>query len=299
MRRAIIDAHHHVWDLSRNIYPWLQDEPMIPFRYGDYSAIRRDYLPADFRRDAARYDLKASVYVEAEWDHADPLGETAYIHALADAEGLPTVMVAQAWLDRADAAEVLTAQAAWPRVRSVRHKPKAARLPTDARRGEAGSMDDEAWRRGFAMLAPLGLRFDLQVHWWHMDQAHDLAADFPGTTIIINHTGLPADRSAEGLAGWRRMMGHVARQANVMLKISGLGVPGQAWTPQANGPIIRDALAMFGTRRCMFASNFPVDSLCGTFDAIFGGFETIVAALPETEQAALFHDNASRIYAIT
>ena len=34
-----------------------------------------------------------------------------------------------------------------------------------------------------------------------------------------------------------------------------------SWTIEANGPVIRDAIAIFGVNRCMFASNFPVDSL--------------------------------------
>ena len=39
-----LDAHHHFWDPARNYHPWLCDEPMIPFRYGDYGAIFR-YTP--------------------------------------------------------------------------------------------------------------------------------------------------------------------------------------------------------------------------------------------------------------
>ena len=46
----------------------------------------------------------------------------------------------------------------------------------------------------------------------------------------------------------------------------------------------------------MFASNFPVDSLCGSFDDIYGGFKRIVADLPYADQERLFHSNARRIY---
>ena len=37
----IIDAHHHFWDPQRNHHPWLSGAENIPFRYGDYSAIKR------------------------------------------------------------------------------------------------------------------------------------------------------------------------------------------------------------------------------------------------------------------
>lgn len=293
--RAIVDAHHHVWDPVANNHPWLREEPMIPFRYGDYAAIRRRYLPADYRADAAPFVIAASVYIEAEWNPADPVGEMEYIAGLRAREGLPSVAVAQAWLDRADCAAVLESHAGRDFVRSVRHKPRA-----NARPGEAapGGMMDAAWRAGFARLAPLGLRFDLQTPWWHLGEALDLARAFPATTIILNHAGLPADRSAEGLVGWRKAMAALAAAPNVCVKISGIGQKGVPWTVEANRGIVRTILDLFGVERCMFASNFPVDGLCARFATIFHGFAAMVADLTQAEQDALFAANARRIYAI-
>jgi predicted TIM-barrel fold metal-dependent hydrolase len=114
--------------------------------------------------------------------------------------------------------------------------------------------------------------------------------------MIVNHTGLPADRGTEGLAAWRAALETVAARGNVALKISGLGQPGRAWTVAENGPVVRDAIAIFGAGRCMFASNFPVDSLIADYRAIFSGFREIVADFPPDDMAKLFHDNAVRIY---
>jgi predicted TIM-barrel fold metal-dependent hydrolase len=142
------------------------------------------------------------------------------------------------------------------------------------------------------------LRFDLQTPWWHLAEAAALARDFPDTQIIINHTGLPADRSADGLAAWRAAMARVAECPNVAVKISGIGVRGQAWTADANRAVVMTTIALFGVDRCMFASNFPVDSLCASFDDIFDGFAAITRDLSPDERARLFRDNAIRIYAI-
>lgn len=81
-----------------------------------------------------------------------------------------------------------------------------------------------------------------------------------------------------------------------MIKISGLGVPGQAWTAEANRDIVLAAIDIFGIERAMFASNFPVDGLCASFDAIVTGMLAIVRDFAAAEQRALFHDNAIRIY---
>jgi len=159
-------------------------------------------------------------------------------------------------------------------------------------------MLDPAWRAGFTHLARAGLRFDLQTPWWHLHEAVRLAVDFPHTSIVLNHTGLPADRSAAGLTGWKRAMSGLAACPNVAVKISGLGQPGRAWTVDANRDIVRTVIDLFGAKRCMFASNFPVDSLCAPFATIFGGFRDIVADLTPHEQRALFRDNAIRIYDI-
>lgn len=292
----IVDAHHHLWNVQQNYIPWLCDEPLIPFRYGDYSAIRRNYLAADFRRDHGSLDLIASVYIETEWDPADPVGETRWLHALAETENVPDAMVAQAHLDADDVADVLAAQAQFPLVRGVRHKPVVAKDREAIVAGTPGAMSDPVWRRGFALLDKHGLSFDLQAPWWHFEEAAALAADFPDTQIIVNHTGLPADRSVAGLEGWRVMMQRLAEQPNVALKISGLGQPGRAWTVADNGPIVREAIRIFGVDRCMFASNFPVDSLVAGYAEIYAGFFQITADFDDDDRLKLFCTNAQRFY---
>ena len=290
---AIVDAHQHFWDPDANYHPWLRDEPPIPFRYGDYRAIRRRYLPPDYRADAAPIRIDQSVYVETEWDPADPVGEMRYVERLRQEFGLPTVAVAPARLDEPDAPDVLAQQAAFVFVRSVRHKPRANRSPTES---SPGGMTDARWRNGYAELGRNNLRFDLQTPWWHLAEAARLASDFPDTSVILNHTGLPADRSAEGIACWKAAMKTLATCPNVAVKISGLGQRGQPWTAAANRDIVLTTIDVFGPSRCMFASNFPVDSLCASFHTIFGGFREIVHGFSAGERRGLFHDNAIRIY---
>ena len=231
-RFPIVDAHQHFWDPRANYHPWLCDPEPIAFRYGDYSALRRPYLPADYLADAGAHEVVKTVYVETEWDPHDPLGETAWVERLRRETGLPTVMVAQAWLDRDDAAAVLERQAAFPFVRGIRHKPRR------------GAMRDARWRAGDARLARHRLGFDLQAPWTE------------------------------------------------------LGVPGARWSAVLNREVVLSAIEVFGAARAMFASNFPVDGLCASFDEIYSGFREIVASFSATEQRALFHDNALRHYAM-
>jgi predicted TIM-barrel fold metal-dependent hydrolase len=295
----IVDAHQHFWDPAGGRHPWLSSHPLRTFRYGDYTALRRRYFPEDFHRDAAGHRVVATVHVEAEWDTADELGETRWLAALRKEHGLPTVAVGHARFESPAVDEVLAGHAAFDFVRGIRQKPAAVASPADARRGAPGSMDDPAWRRGYALLERHRLHFDVQTPWWHLAALADLARDFPRIPVVINHTALPADRSATGLAGWRRALETAAAQPNVAIKISGLGQPDKSWPVDGNRQIARDTIAIFGVSRCLFASNFPVDGLCIAYGALMDAFRAFVADRPETEQRALFHDNAVRIYRIT
>jgi len=294
----IVDAHQHFWDPQINYHPWLAQGADIPFRYGDYSSIKRCYLPPDYFADAGEHDVVQTVYVETEWDPRDPIGETRFIEQIAARYGVPNAIVAQAWLDHPDAVALLTEQASFASVRSVRHKPGGPTSP-DQVGLQRTLMSDEQWRRSFAALHALGLHFDLQTPWWNLPEAQHLARDFPQTTLILNHAGLPGDRSVAGLAGWHAAMAKLAEQPNVMVKISGLGQRGQRWRAADNAWIVSEIIAMFGADRAMFASNFPVDSLCGSFNDIYSGFKSIVRDLPQADQERLFYSNAQRIYRCT
>ena len=249
----------------------------MAFRYGDYSALPRRYSVADYRRDAGPWSVVRGVYVEAEWDPRDPVGEMDFLAGVREREGFPTVAIAQAWLDRDDCAAVLESHAARPFVRGVRQKPNP------------GQMDDARWRLGFARLAPLGLHLEVQAPYAQMSEAARLARDFPGTTIVVNHAGLPPamDRWA-----WRAAMSGLAACGNVSMKISGLGNLDAA----ARREVTLALIEQFGVQRAMFASNYPVDSLRDSFAGIWRMFDGITQGFADAERRALFHDNAMRIY---
>ena len=195
---------------------------------------------------------------------ADPVGETRWVHDIAGA----TRACLMPWWRRPgstapDVAELLAAAGGVPAgAERAPQAPSHAGRPQDARRGKSGSMDcPRMASRANALLArhKLSLRpADALVAL--RCRRRSSRAIFPGTTVIVNHTGLPADRSAEGLARWRRALRAAGAGAPMSRsRFQGLGVPGPALDAPAAGPVVRDAIAMFGAERAMFASNFPVN----------------------------------------
>jgi predicted TIM-barrel fold metal-dependent hydrolase len=107
---------------------------------------------------------------------------------------------------------------------------------------------------------------------------------------------MPIERERGGLDVWQRGLAALARIPHVSIKISGLGMVDHRWTVDSIRPLVRYTIETFGAGRCMFASNFPVDSLKSDFNTLYDAFKAIVSDYPVAEQRKLFHDNAVRIY---
>ena len=293
----IVDAHHHLWDLEGCLaYPWMTSGEHA--YQGDNSAFRRTYLPDEFRRDSALHNVIATVHIEAECDRTKQITETEWVSGIARMHGMPNAIVAHAWIDTPDAEEIIVRQKAFPLVRGIRTKPVISRAPGDSVRGQPRSMQDPQWRRGLALLEKHDLSWDLRVTWWHLEEAAEVVREHPKLRVALNHTGYPLDRSPEALAVWRRGMEALAACPNVHCKISGLTVLGEPWTLGSNKPIIREAIRIFGVDRCMFASNFPVDGLKGSWDYLYSCFKKSVADLPLAGRRKLFSENALKFYRI-
>lgn len=293
----IVDAHHHLWDLDGSLrYPWLAHPE--PNWLCDYSAIRRTYLPPEYRRDTALHRVVATVHVEAECDRTQQVEETLWLAEMNRRHGMPNAIVAHAWVDEPDSADILRRHLECPLVRGVRTKPVTAPTPDGSVRGQHRSMQDPAWLRGLELLQRHGLFWDLRVPWWHLEEAAEVARALPDLAIVLNHTGYPWNRDDASLARWRRGMRALAAFPNVHCKISGLCVQGRPWTLRENGPLILEAIDIFGTGRCMFASNFPVDGLKGSWDYIITAFRQAVAHLPVQQQRSMFAENALKFYGI-
>ncbi|MCU1541186.1 MAG: hypothetical protein JWM01_2133 [Arthrobacter sp.] len=291
----IVDAHHHLCDYARS-YPWLQG-PGEPFRYhGDDRPLRRNYLIGDYLDDAKGLRLAGSVHIEN--GASDPIWEAGWIQNVHDNSGLPSVQVAKACLAEPGVLSRLERLAAVPSVRGIRDILNWHPDPRYTHTSRPDLITDAGWLKGFSHLSALGLSFDLQVFPAQLDQAAQLAANHPDTTIILDHAGMPIHRDPASLRDWKAGMQKLAKQPNVVTKISALGTNDHSWTTASIRPVILDTIDVFGPHRTMFGSNFPVDSLYSSFTALYAAFDEITAAMTADERRQLFADTARKTYGI-
>lgn len=300
MQEQIVDAHMHLWDLAKIPYPWLTP-PLSVGITGDVSAIARTYLLDDYLADASGAGdivrVAKVVHVEAGADPAASLIETRWLQDIANARGYPHAIVAHAELNSPTVEALLEQHASHPNVRGIRQilnwhpDPQKTYTPRDL-------LADSAWEKGFALLRKHGFSFDLQIYPSQMPAAARLAGRYPDIQLILNHTGMPADRDTAGLAAWRTGMQALARQANVAVKISGLGMLDWHWIVDSLRPFVLQTIEIFGPERCLFASNFPVDRLFGSFERQYECYRSVVASFSAAERTRMFATNAEAFYRI-
>lgn len=284
-RPPFVDAHLHLWDRDHLRYPWLDDPAM--------ASIAATYRIEDYRREAADWNVAACVHVEAGADPGDSDRETEWLETMAASDGWPTAIVAHVPLDGPEARHRLEWQAARPAVRGIRHIVNWH--PDPARQAYPYDLTcDPAWRRGYALLGPLGLSFDFHGHPPQLASLAEVAQRHPDIPIILNHLALPA--TADGLEQWRAGLATMAALPHAAIKLSGAGFIASPFDPASYRDIILEVIDLFGTARVMVATNFPTDRLFASLNATLSAYETILSSFSEDEKHDLWGRNANRIY---
>jgi predicted TIM-barrel fold metal-dependent hydrolase len=292
----IIDAHHHLWDLSLGRHPWLSggDHAVLPL--GDIGYLRRNFLIADYLTCVGAEPVVGSVYVEAVWDRSrPPQEEVDWLEALPRPRGIAARCIAWAPLRAPECDAVLETLALRPSVAGVRETVRWH--PDPAKRwAEDGLMDEAAWRRGVARLGRHHLLLELLMNPYQADALARLAADLPEQSFVINHCGTPIDRDAEGLARWRDGLALMARRPNIAIKLSNVA----AYSPDRSAAAVRatvmTCIDAFGPDRCMFGTDYPVARRHLSYGETCDRFREAIADLTVFEQRRIFHDNAAQVY---
>lgn len=292
----IIDAHHHIW--RQQDLPWLAG-PMLPRIFGPYEAIRRDYPISEYLADIAKSGVTKSVYVQANWARENFEQEVAYVQKAADETGWPHAIVGFADLMADDVRPGLDRLKLYPLLRGIRMQLHWHDNPQYRFAAKPDLMRDAKFRRNMSYLADYGLSFDLQVFASQMADAAELAAEFPSVTFVLQHAGMLEDLSVIGRGAWRSGMLKLARQPNVVSKLSGLGTFIHAVDARQIGAIARETIGIFGPERCLFGSNFPIEKLWASYDELIAAYRAALAFYPADAQEKMFSGTAKRVYRIS
>ncbi len=288
----MIDAHHHLWDLGKVSYPWLEAKGVVRF-FGDPTPIQRNYLLKEFYENAKLEGFRASVHIQV--GAADPLGEAEWIESVAQANpDWPLVQVVYCDLTSTTIESDLDLIQKIPSVRGVRQIIGRS-SEEDSESGTNKLLSSIAFRNGLIELGKRNLTFDLQLTPKLIEQAAKVISSAPDTKIVLCHAGSPSNRSRRGLEEWSKDLTLLSDMDNVFCKLSGLGMFDHNWTENSIAPIVNECIQQFGPSRCMFGSNFPVDSLYSDYSTLVQAHRNII---PNLAFKMVFDKTARNFYRI-
>lgn len=291
----IVDSHHHIWRQSD--LPWLNG-PELPRIFGKYDGLRRDYLMDDLISDMDGSGVVGSVYIQVNWAPEQALDEAAWVQSVGDRIGWPQGIIAYANFFNDGSPELLTKLSALTNMRGIRHQLHWHENPLYRYQDRPDVMNDTSWRRNFAKLQDYGWSFELQVFDTQMKDAAKLAADYPAIPQVLQHAGMPENRSSAGLKSWQDGMKMLADQENVFCKLSAFGTFIHENSEDHIAEIIGQTLEIFSADRCLFGSNFPIEMLWTPYAPIVAAHRKAIECLSEIDQRAILHDTAIRVYGL-
>jgi L-fuconolactonase len=281
----VVDAHVHIWDPARtDWYPYLAHPPAQGT--GDASRMYRRFDVGTYEAEATGWNVVKFVNVAAATG-GHSIDETIELDGHAHSRGGPDAIVGglPPTDTVAEATELLDRQMTASRFRGVR--------PMGRYEGPLPAADV------LRALQERNLLFELMTHPDQLQEAAGQLAGLDDLTVVVEHTGWPRSNSDAERALWKVGMDALAELGdNVVCKLSGLAMPFGSMSVDAFAPWLEYAIEAFGDDRCMFASNFPVDSMYGTFDELYTVFTTVTAGLDDESRQKLFAGNAERIYSL-
>ncbi len=271
-----IDAHQHFWDLDRLPYPWMPPAP---------SPLGRNFLPEDLRPILDRNRFDGSVVVQAA-THPD---EADWLLDLADAQSF--ILGVVAWVDLIDSRVGETLD----RLQS-RRKFKGVRHPVH-------DEPDHLWLlrpdviAGLQELALRGIPYDLLLRPQHLPLVPELADRVPELRMVIDHIAKPLI-AQHVMEPWARDMERVAQISRIHVKVSGMITEAdwKNWNAGDLKPYVEHVIGLFGPRRMMFGSDWPVCLQAGSWKEVLAGFTQAIGAQPAEVRDGLLGETAARFY---
>lgn len=272
-----IDAHQHFWIYSQQRHAWI-DESM--------AGLRRDFLPKDLQPELKEAKIQGTVAVQAE----ESQQETDFLLDLAQKH--PWIKAVVGWLDLCDPRleEKLEAYRSQIKLKGFREILQAK---------DPQYMLQKEFISGLELLGSRGYCYDILVYPSHLQAVSRLLESCKEQPFVIDHLAKPYIKE-NAWKTWKKEMAVLAERDYIYAKVSGLITEAdwKTWKPEELYPYLEIALELFGPKRLMYGSDWPVCTLAGTHQEVFGLIDSFTNTLSTDEKSQILGKNAANFYQI-
>ena len=271
-----IDSHHHFWNYTEKEYGWMNDR---------MARIRRDFLPADLKREIDRAGIDGVVSVQAR----QTVEETRFLLARAARHDFIRGVVG--WVPLID-----------PQVRDAMAEFAGAEKLKGYRHVLHDEEDDrymlrEDFNAGIEAVTEANLIYDILIFEKHLPQTIQFVDRHPHQAFVVDHIAKPRIRDGY-LSPWQSLLNELARRENVYCKISGMATEADwpSWTEAELKPYLDTVVEAFGPQRLMFGSDWPVCLLAVEYARWSRIVSAYVSSLTAAEQERILGGTAVEAY---
>ena len=318
--QAIIDPHHHLWDL--NFGKYLHQDFIEDIKTSGHNILASVFIMSSANTEI--YDKKSPkefetvpeiIFACKEAEKAKNKFSNKYkinesiVGSLDLRYGKKLIPVIE------KAISISKGKLKGIRMLLAAHSDPS--ISSGAVKTSLGIMKDPKFLEGAKILQKYDLSLDFWIHHTQLNEMGYIAKSVPELQIILNHVGGPihlgpyTGKKALTHREWRHSMMRLASLANISVKLGGLGMavngsqfykkkipPSSDELSENWKPWIFETIDLFGFERCMFESNFPVDKGSCSYGNLWNAFKKIIISMSKEEKNKLFFKNAAKIYKI-
>lgn len=271
-----IDAHQHFWKFDPVRDSWITEE-MI--------AIRKDFLPKDFEFVLKQNGFAGSVVIQS--DQSEKENE----FQLNNAKENDFIKGVVGWinLEAENIEERLEYYSQFKKMKGFRHV-----LQSEADRA---FMLKPAFINGIHKLKKFDFTYDILIYADQLKYIKEFVAAFPDQPFVIDHLAKPNIKEHK-IDEWKENIEALSIYENVYCKISGMVTEADLnnWKKEDFISYMDIVVNIFGTKRIMFGSDWPVCLLGGTYEEVKEIVADYFSFFSQDEQDAFFRKNAIQFY---
>jgi L-fuconolactonase len=247
--------------------------------------LRRDFFPPDLEPVLKKNNVSGSVLVQVEGSEKD----NEFMLKLANQHAFIKGVVG--WIDFQTKGldERLQKYQQYSGLKGFRHLLQGEK--------QRNSMLQPGFKNGIGMLNKYGFTYDLLILPDQLEFAYELVRSFPDQRFVIDHLAKPGIKQGD-FSSWNVDMKRFAACRNVYCKLSGMVTEAdwENWETEDFIPYVDAIVEIFGMKRVMFGSDWPVCLTAGTYEEVKEIADDYFSAFSETEQSDFFGGNATDFY---
>lgn len=273
-----IDAHQHFWKYDSERQPWIDE---------DMKVIQKNFLPDDLIPILKEHGIDGCIAVQAD----ESFRETAFLCDLA-AE-YSEIKAVVGWADLAS--DQLDRE-----LDQFSNQPKLKGYREVLQDKKVDYMLRKEFLRGIAKLGKRNYRYDILIFHNQLEAAHHLIKSCPEQLFVIDHLAKPNIKLGIWRE-WKKELSLLAEREYIYCKLSGMITEAnwKTWKLDDLKIYLDVALELFGPKRLMFGSDWPVCQVAGDYEQVLEIVERYTDALSPSEKDAIMGKTAMEFYGIS